>query len=211
MLFIFHNTDKMNKELKTYELLINEQSEAFVDAVALTHNPAIDSLFLAFNKDNIVELPFSIDEDKIELLGAAMIPDIEIERKPNEIVNEPHIVKFSAEQIKEAALIFMKKGFQKNLNIEHSSTDAKAFIFQSFIINSELNINSPKGLYLPNGSWVIGVKCEDKEVFEAVKKVGAGFSVQGMFQYKFQSEVSDDDKLTQTLLSELNTILKKIK
>lgn len=203
--------DKQNKQYKTYELEIDEANDALVNAVALTATPAIDSLFLAFNKEDLITLKFAVDNDKRELLGACMIPDFPMLRGANAVINEPHYVKFSAEQIKDAAMAFFKNGFQKNLNIDHTDTDADAFIFQSFIINTEQGINSPKGLDLPNGTWVIGVKCLSDEVFKAVKEIGAGFSVEGLFKYKFHSEVSDDEKLTQTLLSELKTILRKIK
>ncbi|WP_316841371.1 XkdF-like putative serine protease domain-containing protein [Pedobacter gandavensis] len=200
----------MVDKLKIYELGIDEFSDALVNAVALTGNPAHESLFLAFNSDKSTSISFSVDDDKKELIGAAMIPNIPIFRKANEVIKEDHYVKFSIEDIRKASMLFFKNGYQNNLNIEHTSTDAKAYIFQSYIIDTDKNMMSPIGLDLPNGTWVIGVKCDDEDVFKAVKELKAGFSVEGLFQYKFQNEEDGDNDVV-SLIEEINTILKKIK
>lgn len=170
-------------ELELYELRINEEHDLIVDALAIVDSPAIESDFLAFSKDQI-NLTFSADEEKMELIGAAMIPDMKIYRRSK---GQEYNVFFSADTIRQIAQVFFKRGFQGNMNLDHTATPAKSFIFQSYIVDKAKGMTSPKGLNLPEGSWVVGVKVTDKDVWNEIKEgKRKGFSVEGVFEY-FQS------------------------
>lgn len=167
-------------DLPVFELKINPEDDSLVDAIALVNEPAIESTFFAFSKpsDRYV---FSSDE-KMELIGAAMIPDQKIYRRDED--GKEYYVFFSKETIRQVAQTYFQKGFQSNVNLDHTTASADSFIFQSFIVDSAKGISSPKGLDLPDGSWVVGMKVMNKEVWKSIKEgKRAGFSVEGFFEF----------------------------
>jgi len=166
--------------LPTYELKINPDNDSFVDAIALVDEPAIESNFIAFAKEQ-KGLTFNMDDQRMELLGAAMIPNMLIYRR--DANGNQYNVFFSADTIRQIAQVFSKNSFQKNMNLEHTSLPAKSYVFQSYIVDTALGMNSPANLALPDGAWVVGVKVTDASVWNDIKtgKV-KGFSVEGVFE-----------------------------
>ncbi len=201
----------MNKSLPTYELKINESTDSIVDAIAFVSEPAIESDFIAFSKYP-VNMQFTTNDEKMEVMGAVMIPDLKIYRRLPD--GREFNVFFSVDTIREISQVFFKKGLQSNLNLDHSDTSAKSYIFQSFIIDESKGINSPKGLNLPNGSWVIGCKVQDKNVWSDIKAGNRkGFSVEGLFEFfemQKPEEESTDKEILSTLAA-LNKLLTKNK
>lgn len=202
----------MTKNLPLYEITVDENQEAFVDAIAFVDKPAIESNFLAFNEQK--ELSFAFDDEKKELLGAAMIPDLKIFRKDES--GNGYEVFFSKETIRKTSQIFFSKGFQNNLNISHSATPANSYVFQSYIVDSDKGINPPKGIDVPDGAWIVGVKVEDEAIWNDVKSGKIkGFSVEGLFNLspaKVKQEHSkqiDEELELLNLLKEINSILIK--
>lgn len=200
-------------KLPLYEIQIDEQEELFVDAVALVDSPAIESNFLAFSKTS-KELSFSLNEERKELLGAAAIPFQKIYRKDEN--GTEYEVFFSDKTIREIAQLFFRKNFQGNINLNHTEETANAFIFQSYIVDEDLGIKAPKGIDVPNGSWIIGMKVQDNSTWEKVKsKEIQGFSMEGIFNLveptikdKFKSQKQDEEEVL-TLLQNLNAVLFK--
>lgn len=186
-------------ELPVYEIFVDEADGAYVDAIAFVSEPAIEKEFLAFNKE---KLKFVYNDEKSELLGPALIPDVEIFRAGK---NGDYFVKFSKDTIRQIAQIFFKNNFQKSLNIDHSSTPAESYVFQSFIIDSK---NGIKYQDLPDGSWVIGVKVQSKDVWADIKAgKQKGFSVEGFFQLA-EIKMSKEDELAEIhdLLKQFNSL-----
>ena len=202
----------MTKKLPLYEITVDENEEAFVDAIAFVDKPAIESNFLAFSEQK--ELSFSLDNEKMELIGAAMIPNLKIFRKDES--GNGYEVFFSKDTIRKTAQIFFSKGFQGNLNISHSATPANSYVFQSYIVDNEKGINSPSSIDAPDGSWVIGVKVQDEAVWNDIKSGKVkGFSVEGLFnltpaKIKQEHSKQDSEELELlNLLKEINSILNK--
>lgn len=192
-------------DLPVYELRINENMEAIVDAIALVENPAIESDFIAFSKEQ-ENISFSMDDENMELLGAAMIPNLKMYRKNKEGVE--YYAFFTAPTIRQIAQVFSKNGFQSNLNIAHTPTPAHSYIFQNYIVDESKGMFSPKGLNLPDGSWAIGVKVTDKKVWQNIKEGKIkGFSVEGVFEL-FKEEF---DKQDSQELEEVLQLIKEIK
>ncbi|GAA4326200.1 XkdF-like putative serine protease domain-containing protein [Flaviaesturariibacter amylovorans] len=190
-------------KLPLYELRINEGSQSIVDAIALVEEPAIESDFLAFSKDAHREM-FASNDERMELLGAAMVPDMKIFRKDPD--GTEYNVFFSKDTIREIAQVYFKKGFQSNLNLHHTATPAKSFIFQSYIVDSEKGMTAPKGLDLPDGTWVVGVKVTDPKVWGEIKagKV-KGFSVEGLFEF-FEPAMNTTNPDEQELMNALKLL-----
>lgn len=198
--------------LPTYELKINPDNDSFVDAIALVDQPAIESNFIAFSKEQ-KGLTFNMDDQRMELLGAAMIPNMLIYRRDNN--GNEYNVFFSSDTIRQIAQVFSKNSFQKNMNLEHTSVEAHSFVYQSYLVDSTKGMTSPLNLNLPDGSWVVGVKVTDKNVWNDIKSGKlSGFSVEGLFQLiksdaytiNIKSEEQDFDKLVSAITNELKKI-----
>ena len=185
---------------KVYELKINPEQDFDVDAIALVEEPAIEIDFIAFSKEEVLtdKLKFSMNDDKRELIGAALIPEIRIDRI-NKKTNERFKVFFSANTIRQIAQNYFKKGYQNNTNINHTSIPAESYVFQSYIVDSERGINAPNGIDLPDGSWVVGVKVESEKIWEEIKSGKLkGFSPEGLFhqiEQKFSRQFNPLDEL----------------
>lgn len=169
--------------LPVVELVINpdETAESEVSFVALVDKPAIERNFLAF-KDN--KLLFAVNDEKRIISGPAMVPDQLIYRKDE---NGEYNVFFSAETLREIAIKFFKKDYQKNLNLFHdpSLSLEGVTIFESFVTDAARGIQPMKGFEdLPDGTWFISAKVENDEVWNKIKAGEVkGFSVEGIFTF----------------------------
>ena len=168
--------------LPVYEMVINpdESSEVEVSFVALVDKPAIEKNFLAFNK----ALQFAINEEKRIISGPAMIANQLIYRKD---ANGEYNVFFSPETIREIAIKFFKKDYQKNINLFHDPNLSLegVTIFESFVSDAERGISPMKGFEdSPDGTWFISAKVENDEVWNKIKSGEVkGFSVEGIFSF----------------------------
>lgn len=171
----------MIKGLPIYNIFVDEEQELEVDKVSIVNSPAVESFFLKFKEDSINKSKLSLStDDKKELMGVALIPDMPIYRN---VDGEEFYVVFNKETIKNIAMNLFKKGYNTKMNVEHTDEDADSFIYQSYIVDRELGLNPPVGLEdTPDGSWVIGVKVNSEELWKDIKSGNRnGFSVEGFF------------------------------
>ncbi|RKR82655.1 putative serine protease XkdF [Mucilaginibacter gracilis] len=200
-------------KLPLIELTVDEATDAFVSAIALVENPAIESDFLAFNK---VE-KFAMNEDKQILIGAAMTPDKPIFRTSPK---GDYYCIFSKDTIQKIQQIFFKKGLIQSLNIDHNAKQPclDSYIFQSYITDETMGVSAPNQLgELPDGTWIIGVKIDNAELWKQVKEGKVkGFSVEGIFSM-LPTDISveditpaDDDLELTKALNDFNKVLEKV-
>jgi hypothetical protein len=128
---------------------------------------------------------FSYDEEKKEVIGAALIPNKMIIRRDS-MTGEMFYVYFSEDTIKTLSEKFMKDKLLDSTNLDHTSIKAKTFVSESWIIEDPLNDKSKSlGFSLPKGTWMIKMKVDSNELWEDIKKGKYnGFSVEGIFQEK---------------------------
>ena len=194
--------------LPIYDLIINndEENDAEVSFVALVDSPAIKKEFLAFSEQSEL-IKFAIQSESEHIItGALMIPQQLIYRNSEQFGE--HYVKFSVETIKQIAIKFSKKGYQKNVNIMHEADMQVEGVtmFESFISDSKRGIKPMEAFKdLPDGTWFGSFYVENPKVWELVKSGEVkGFSVEGMFDYEAPQEpLSKDEKQ----LAELREIL----
>jgi hypothetical protein len=194
--------------LPIYDLIINndEDNDAEVSFVALVDSPAIKKDFLAFSEQSEL-IKFAIQSESEHIItGALMIPQQLIYRNSEQFGE--HYVKFSVETIKQIAIKFSKKGYQKNVNIMHEADMQVEGVtmFESFISDSKRGIKPMEAFKdLPDGTWFGSFYVENPKVWELVKSGEVkGFSVEGMFDYETpQKQMSEDEKQ----LAELREIL----
>jgi len=191
-------------ELPIYELKIQEDlaDDAEVSFVALVDKPAIQKDFLVFNEQ---KLAFAIqDEEQHIISGPLMLADEPIIR--NNAKYGQHFIKFSAETIKEIAIKFSKKGYQKNVNLMHDENMQLdgLVMFESFIVDSKRGIKPMNGFEdVKDGSWFGSFYVENPDAWQLIKdgKV-KGFSVEGMFDYVLPTKTPEQQ------LQELAALLK---
>ena len=194
-------------KLPIYDLIINqdEDNDAEVSFIALVDSPAIKLPFLQFKEEE--RLTFAIQSESEHIItGPLMIPQQLIYRNSEQFGE--HYVKFSVETIKQIAIKFSKKGYQKNVNIMHEADMQVEGVtmFESFISDSKRGIKPMEAFKdLPDGTWFGSFYVENPKVWELVKSGEVkGFSVEGMFDYEApQKQMSEDEKQ----LAELREIL----
>ena len=191
-------------ELPIYELKIQEDlaDDAEVSFVALVDKPAIQKDFLVFNEQ---KLAFAIqDEEQHIISGPLMLAEEPIIR--NNAKYGQHFIKFSAETIKEIAIKFSKKGYQKNVNLMHDENMQLdgLVMFESFIVDSKRGIKPMNGFEdVKDGSWFGSFYVENPQAWDLIKQGKVkGFSVEGMFDYVLPTKTPEQQ------LQELAALLK---
>lgn len=193
--------------LPIYELRIQPEMEGVsqVDYVALVDLPAIEKDFIAFNAER--QQFQVISEEQRIISGPLMIADKPIFRSNPEMGD--HYIVFKAETIKDIAIKFAKKGYQKNVNEMHDPTKALqgVTLFESFITDSVRGIQPMKGFEdAPDGSWFGSMYVENDQAWADVKAGKfKGFSVEGMFLYS-KPKLSEQEVLNrlQELFNQVN-------
>ena len=191
------------EKLPLIELKIDAEADSFVSAIALVESPAIESDFIAFSQ---VEY-FAVNDEKQELLGAAMIPDKPIYRKGDK---GDYYAVFSKDTIRQISQVFAQKGLFNATNIEHTMIPADSYVYQSYIVDDSKGIAAPKGINAPDGSWIVGVKVNNPTVWQNIKQgYIKGFSVEGVFELFPTNQVSDGS--TDVADEELSKAIKEFK
>jgi len=119
-------------------------------------------------------------DDKMVLVGPAMVPDISIPRIDDD--GDPYFVRFSAETIKEIAMKYMKEARTNDVNTDHEENDAGAYIYESWIVETaEDKANTVYGYDVPVGTWMVAMKVDDKATWARIKAGELrGFSIEGI-------------------------------
>ena len=187
-------------------LTINGEEDG-VNIISLVEFPAVERNFIQLSK----EVKLSLNEEKRELLGVALIPDMPIYRRDEQ---GEYYITFSAEAIRKAAIDFYKKLNVNMADVEHSHDMENGITyFQSLIIDKEQGICPTAFKDLPDGTWIVGCKVENDNVWNAVKS-GAikGFSIDGYFHAEPEKqEEKPEEKSTIDNLDDLFDWLESLK
>jgi len=173
-------------ELQVYKARIdpNIDSDLEVNYIGLVDRPAIERNFQAF-KAQQQKAAFILNEEKRIISGPAMIADMPIYRKDDQL-GEYYVV-FDKIAIQSIVEKFAAKGYLKNFNLFHDQQQkvSDVTIFNSFVSDAELGVPALTGFEdVADGSWFISAKVNNPTVWEAVKAgVIKGFSVEGLFNY----------------------------
>lgn len=167
-----------NKEekIKLVELVIDDDEG--VEFVSIVDDPAIESDFLAFKKE---DFKFKIqNKEKRIVSGYFMIADLPMMRMRNDTV---FYCVFRRHTIEKIVNKFMKEGLTNQTNLMHESTAKGVYIIESLIIDSERGVSAPDDFEkVPNGSWWGSMRVENDEVWQSVLNGSfKGFSVEGIF------------------------------
>ena len=189
--------------MKVIELIIDEEiGEVGVEAISLVKSPAIEVDFVALKKHEVL---LKVDEEKKILLGAGLVPNKQIYRYDESIGD--YYIWFSKETIRKASELFLKSGNQGNATFEHERDIEGMTIVESWIVdNPEVDKSKLYGFNVPEGTWMLSMKCENDTVWNEVKEKKSikGFSIEGHFADKVNMRKALDK------INDL-TVLKKVK
>lgn len=161
-----------------YELYVNDEAEG-VFAVSLVESPAIERDFVAFSKE---QKTIKFNSEKRIVTGPALIPNQKIYRNSKD--KGEHYVQMSSETIEKVVQKFAKKGYFGETTLEHQKKLENNYVFESWITREPLaEFNVPKG------TWMISMKIEDNETWDAIKSGQVkGFSIEGLFSKLMKNE-----------------------
>lgn len=141
--------------------------------------------------------------------GPLMLADTPIYRNDG---GKEYYVVFPKETIRQIVLKFFKKGYQSNVNLMHDANQAVngVTMFESWISDSNRGIKPMQGFEdAPDGSWFGSFKVENDDVWNKIKSGEfKGFSVEGFFNYKKDSDTID---VEETMWSQIVSILEQVK
>ena len=198
--------------MKIYELLIDENDLLLsgVNAISIVENPAIGSDFIALGDQKPILLA-EVDKDRQILMGAALIPSKPIYRKD---ADEEYYVYFSKETIAKTAEAFFRNNNQNNATLEHAEVLENMTVFESWIVEDpEFDKSKKYGLEVPEGTWMVSMKVDDKDVWDNYVKDNKvfGFSIEGKFANVLRKESSDMNFSDQVLDGTLELIKQFLK
>lgn len=188
-------------------LTINGEEDG-VNIISLVEFPAVERNFIQLSK----EVKLSLNEEKRELLGVALIPNFPIYRRDEQ---GEYYITFTAESIRKIAIDFYKKLNVNMADMEHThDMEDGITYFQSMILDKENGICPTAFKDLPDGTWIVGCKIDNINVWNAVKSGEVkGFSIDGYFHAEEpeKQEEKPEEKSTIDSLDDLFDWLENLK
>lgn len=164
----------MVNKLKKYNIV---PSTSDVYAISIVDEPAVESNFIALSKQRPLDFKIQNEERRI-VYGCALRADFDIYRQYGD---EEFYVTFSKDAVRRLMTKFMKNFSQKNWTKDHMEFAEGLTVVESWIVE-DVNNDKANKLGLTNfseGSWMIGVKVDDDEIWQSIKEGRwHGFSVE---------------------------------
>lgn len=166
----------MASKIKRYKVGIDSETYA----ISMVESPAIESDFVALNKEEEQKV-FLEKEEKYMVYGAALIPDKDIYRNNGE---QEFYISFTKESIEKMSQDFFKDYRQHNVTLDHETDASDITVVESWL-KSDLTYDKSVALGLdrdlPVGTWFIGMKVNQIDVWQRIKNGELkGFSVESM-------------------------------
>lgn len=144
-------------------------------AVSLVEDPAIESNFIALSKERV---PIKLEDEKRLLVGAALVPNKPIYRNVN---GKEFYISFDEATIEKLAQDFLANDYQHNITVEHQENVDDIVVVESWIKTSENDKSVGYGLNEPIGTWFIGMKVNNDQIWQRIKDgYYKGFSIEAI-------------------------------
>ena len=144
-------------------------------AVSLVEDPAIESNFIALSKQ---KSSIKLENEKRLLIGAALVPNKPIYRNVN---GNEFYISFDETTIEKLAQDFLANDYQHNITVDHQEEANDIVIVQRWLKTSENDKSVSYGLNEPIGTWFIGMKVNNDEIWQRVKDgFYKGFSIEAV-------------------------------
>lgn len=201
--------------MKLFELTIDDEFLDEVFAISLVEEPAIESNFVWFDKQEEVQFQ-KVDKEKRIVVGPVLIPNKKIFRVDGE--GKGYEVFFSPETVEKLAQGYIKKGYQNKSTLEHDKKVSGVTLVESWVKTSKLDKSNSYGLNLPVGTWVGMFKIDNDDIWKDYIKNGEvkGFSIEGLFTHDLVKASKDGldgilEEEAEYLLNQIRRIVKEDK
>lgn len=200
--------------MRLLELFIDDEDVDEIFQISLVENPAIESDFVFFDKE---EVKFEkVNKEERLVMGPILIPNKKILRVDG--MGEPYQVFFKPETVKKLSQMYLERKYQDQVNIEHDDNKKveDVTLVESWIVEShESDKSKLYGLNLPVGTWAGTFKINNDDVWQEYVKTGKvkGFSVEGLFSQKLAelNKVDLEDLIEEIEEGEAEFLLSQIK
>ena len=173
--------------------------------VSLVDYPAVEKNFLAFDKQEKVELYAVQDEDKQIVRGVLMRANYPIFRKDKELGE--YFIIYKPETIREMAEQYLKDGRSSNVNLMHEDgSDVEGVdMVQMFIKDSAAGVNPSGFEEIEDGSLFAEFHVKNPDVWASIKAgTYKGFSIETLNTIEEENAVISTEKI-QDVLDWLNS------
>lgn len=199
----------MTKKLKKYKV---SPDESLCLAVSVVDKPAVESDFIYLAKHQIEKF-VGVDGERRMIYGCALRPDFPIYRNNGK---EEYYLEFSKEAIDKISKNYFKMGFQSNWTEAHKDDVEGLTITESWIkedLEKDKSVALGFGEDLPIGSWILGVHCENDDIWQSVKDgTYHGFSVEAVIGVEeFEEQIKNIEKENINLNMNEETFFSKLK
>jgi chaperonin cofactor prefoldin len=196
--------------MRTYKAAFDSKKNKGVFGISLVLDPAMEGLFVALSKDQMVKADTPIELKEIDkeqriLMGLVLEPNKPIYR--NQDGDEFNIV-FDEDVITELSHNFFKAGHQKNSKLEHENPIEGVTFVESWIIeDSKIDKSANFGFSYPKGSWMATMKVDSDEIWNDYIKTGKvqGFSVDAMIDLK-EINFKKDETMSNKILDAIKEL-----
>lgn len=187
--------------MRIVELIIDSESDG-INAVSVVDKPAIESNFIALQKDDKQVFLAEVNAEKRIIMGAALIPNKQIYRK---VKDDEYYIYFSENTVRQASENFLKNGNQSNVTFNHETDLKDMTVVESWIVdNPEMDKSKNYNLNVPKGTWIITMKVDNEQTWLDIKNgIVKGYSIEGKFIDKIEAKLRDEN-----LIKEIINILK---
>lgn len=196
----------MNKRLKRYTV---DGLDSEVYAISVVEYPAIESDFIALEKEKRKPVYFESDEKRM-LYGAVLIPDLPIYRY-DEINDFEFEIVFSKQAIEQLSQRYMRQLNATNWTTDHERQAVGLFTSESWIksdMDNDKSIALGLDSTLPVGTWFVGCKVDNDETWQRVKRGDfSGFSVESFVsldEMNFASTKPKEETKNNEEMTEIN-------
>jgi hypothetical protein len=175
------------KSIKLYEV----RPDSMVYAISLVTSPAIESDFVYLSEEKPVQICLEKDEKHL-VYGAVLIPNKPIYRRNQE---EEFYIQFPSETIERLAHSYLQNDNIYSFTQQHSVIADGVSIVESWVKLSENDKSKDLGIDAPVGSWFIGAKIENDEIWDGIKSgTMKGFSIESFLNFDeiMMSKVEED-------------------
>lgn len=185
------------EEKRVYDVELGDW-DAGVFATSLVENPAIMSDFVFFSEDEHKIMMFA-NEEKQEVVGAIMIPDLLIPRKDEN--GDIFYVRFTKEVIETFNSKMKEYGYDKSFTFSHAyDAGNNVRLLESWIKEFDEDKSNGYGFDLPIGTLFMKVKVEEETLWNMVReKKLKGFSIELDASYRLNEDLSvlnKDEKMS---------------
>ena len=186
--------DFKRRKIKQYKVQANESE---VVAISLVEDPAIESNFIYLQKEEPKQIFLEKDEKHL-LYGAVLIPNFPIYRHQND---EEFYITFTKESIEKLAHSYLQNDKIYSFTKDHRTIADGVSIVESWVKCSKNDKSVDLGLDVPEGTWLIGAKIENEELWNSIKSQEVrGFSVESFLNLEEIMLAKTDNQMVETNL-----------